>query len=367
MTDDTTDELVELTRELVRIPSHEDETAAGDFIEDWLRAETDATVERDDVGNVLARRGPADAESLALVGHHDVVAPADTQVRDDGTYSVERRDGRLYGRGTADMKGAVAASMLAFRDADPECDLRFVSFVAEETGGDGARAFLDRTDPEERPDYAVVGEGSTDYSGPGVTDIVVAHKGRRASTLTATGRATHASLPEDGINAIYRASDAVDVVRSLDAPTATVLGNSLSGSVVVTEIDGGSGWNVIPEECTVTIDERTVPGDRAALERAAAIEGVEWTVDQDLPPMACDDEAFAETALAAAQAAVNSGGPQKVTKPHATDAGWLAAEGVTTVVAGPAESGEAHTDSESVSIDVLARCNRLYREVAERL
>ncbi|MEF8801800.1 MAG: M20/M25/M40 family metallo-hydrolase [Halolamina sp.] len=366
-TDGVTDELVDLTRELVAIPSHEDETAAGDRIETWLRAETDAAVERDDAGNVLARRGPGTGESLALVGHHDVVPPADSQLETEDTYRVEKRDGRLYGRGTADMKGAVAASMLAFRNAAPDCPLWFISFVGEEIGGEGARAFLDRTETEERPDYAVVGEGSTGYSAPGVTDVVVAHKGRRASTLTAAGRPTHASLPEEGVNAIYRASDAVDVVRSLEAPTATVLGEPLAGTIAVTEIDGGSAWNVIPDECTVTVDERTVPGERAALEAAMEIEGVDWTVEQDLPPMACEDATFAETALAAARAAAEAGEPQQVTKPHATDAGWLAAEGVTTVVAGPAESGEAHTDSESVAIDALTRCYRLYRSVAERV
>ena len=361
---DPTAELVALTSDLVEIPSHEDETAAGDYIEDWLRTETDASVERDAAGNVLATRGEGE-ESLALVGHHDVVPPADSQLRDDGRYLVEERDGRLFGRGTADMKGAVAAAMLAFRDAAPESELQFVSVVGEETGGEGARAYLDRTTPEERFDYAVVGEGSTNYSGAGVTDVVVAHKGRRGSTLTATGRATHASLVEDGVNAIYRASDAVDVVRELDAPTATVLGEELTGSVAVTEIEGGEAANVIPDSCTVTVDERTVPGERAALERVEEIEGVEWTVGDDLPPMACSDEAFADAALAAAREAVEGGEPQHVTTPHATDAGWLAAEGVATVVAGPAESGEAHTDTESVAIDVLARCYRLYRSVAE--
>jgi acetylornithine deacetylase len=348
----------------VEIPSHDDETEAGDFIENWLRNETDAAIQRDDAGNVLASRGDGD-EALAFVGHHDVVPPADPQVRDDGRYVVEERDGRLYGRGTADMKGAVAAAMLAFRDADPNRELQFVSFVGEETGGEGARAYLDRTNPEERFDYAVVGEGSTDYSGEGVTDVVVAHKGRRGSTLTATGRATHASLVEEGVNAIYRASDAVDVVRELEAPTATVLGERLTGSVAVTKIDGGEAMNVIPDACTVTVDERTVPGERAALERAEDIEGVEWSVDDDLPPMACSDEAFADAALAAAREAVDTGEPQHATKPHATDAGWLSAEGVATVVAGPAESGEAHTETESVGIDVLARCYRLYRSVAE--
>jgi len=92
-----------LTRRLVSIPSHEDERAAGDAVASWLRAETDAAVRRDDAGNVIARRGDG-PRSLALVGHHDVVAPAERQVSDDGEgYVVAERDGRLHGRGTADM------------------------------------------------------------------------------------------------------------------------------------------------------------------------------------------------------------------------------------------------------------------------
>jgi len=373
-------EVVELTRDLVAIPSHEDETAAGDFVESWLREETDAEVTRDEVGNVIARRnhdgseGNADATSLALVGHHDVVPPDDSQTTHDGGYVVEERDGRLYGRGTADMKGAVAAAMLAFRDADlgasesaeastsaDSPELVFASFVGEEVGGEGARAAIDRGFA---PDYAVVGEGSTGYSAAGVTEVAVAHKGRRGSTVTAHGSAAHASEPEAGENAVYRACDAVDVIRDLDFPAVEVFGEQVRGSVAVTEIDGGSAWNVIPETCEITVDERTVPGERAPLERVEEIDGVEWAVDQDLPPMACDDEAFAETLLAAAETA-QDGQPELVTKPHATDAGWLAEAGTTCVVCGAAEPGEAHTKDESVGIDVLERCYEIYRGAAE--
>ncbi len=354
-------ELADLTRRLVAIPSHEDETAAGDAIEDWLRAETAASVDRDGAGNVIARTGSG--PSLALVGHHDVVPPDASQVEANGDYVVEERDGRLYGRGTADMKGAVAAAMLAFRDADPAGELVFASFVGEEVGGEGARAAID---DGFTPDYAIIGEGSTDYSTSGVTDVVIAHKGRRGSTITARGSAAHASEPAAGENAIYRACDAVDVVRDLEFPTVEVYGEQLSGSVAVTEIEGGSAWNVIPESCTVTVDERTVPGERAAIDRVESIEGVEWSVDQDLPPMRCDDQAFAD-GLRRVCATAQDGSPELVTKPHATDAGWLAAAGTTCVVCGPAEQGEAHTASESVSLAVLDRCYRIYRHAAERL
>jgi acetylornithine deacetylase len=369
------DELADLTEKLVAIPSHEDETAAGDAIEEWLRAETDARVERDDAGSVIAYKGETndyDADTLAFVGHHDVVPPADRQTTGEsntGGYVVERRDGRIYGRGAADMKGAVAACMLAFRDAEPPADreLVFASFVGEEVGGTGARHAIDAGFV---PDRAVVAEGSTDYSKPGVTDVVVAHKGRRASTLVASGTAAHASEPEAGENAIYRASDAIDVVRELDAPESTVFGETVSGSLAVTMVHGGETWNVIPERCEVTIDERTVPGDRADIGRAAdAVAGVAWEVDQDLPPMACGDDEFADAALAAAREVHDELGldaPEHVIKPHATDAGWLAEAGTDCLVCGASEPGEAHTDTESVGVDVLERCYRIYRGLAER-
>ncbi|MHB9288598.1 M20 family metallopeptidase [Halobacteriales archaeon Cl-PHB] len=351
-----------LTSDLVAIPGHEDETAAGDRIEEWLRDHTEAAVERDDHSNVIARKNPKGATSLALVGHHDVVPPDASQVEGD-EYVVDERDGRIYGRGSADMKGAVAAAMCAVRDADPhtETELLFVSFVGEEIGGEGARAAID---DGFAPDYAVVGEGSTGYSAPGTTDVAVAHKGRRGSTLVAEGAAAHASEPEAGENAIYRASDAVDVVRDLAPPSGEVLGNAIQGSIAVTEIEGGSAWNVIPERCEVTVDERTVPGDRANLERVEDIEGVAWEVDQDLPPMACDVPEFADLVTEAA-AGVQNGTPEQVVKPHATDAGWLAQAGTTCLVCGPAEPGEAHTSDESVSLDVLDRCYEIYRTVAE--
>ncbi|MDT3433436.1 M20/M25/M40 family metallo-hydrolase [Haloarcula sp. 1CSR25-25] len=352
-----------LTEELVAIPSHRegthDESAAGEFVADWLRNHTDTGVTRDDHGNVIARKGAGDT-SLALVGHHDVVPPDESQVDADGEYVVEERDGRLYGRGTADMKGCVAAAMLAFRDADPAGELIFASFVGEEQGGVGCQAAIE---DGFAPDYAVVGEGSTGYSAAGVTDVAVAHKGRRGSTLVAEGAAAHASEPEAGANAIYRATDAVDVVRDLDFPEATVLGHGMSGSVAVTEIDGGSAWNVIPERCEVTVDERTVPGERAPLDRVESIDGVTWRVDQDLPPMACEDADFADAVLYAATAA-QDGTPEHVVKPHATDAGWLAQAGTDCVVVGAAEPGEAHTAGESVSLAVLERCRDIYAAVA---
>ncbi|MDS0260681.1 M20/M25/M40 family metallo-hydrolase [Haloarcula sp. S1CR25-12] len=371
-------DVVSLTEELVAIPSHDDETAAGEFVAEWLRDHTDAAVSRDDHGNVVARTGTGE-QSLALVGHHDVVPPDDRQVDDTGEYRLTRRAGRLYGRGTADMKGSLAAAMLAFADAEPTAgELVFASFAGEEQGGEGCRAAIE---DGFSTDYAVVVEGSTGYSEPGVpaseagggsperrsdgvTDVAVAHKGRRGSTVVAEGTAAHASEVDAGENAIYRATDAVDLIRGIEFPTTDVLGHELRGSVTVTEIEGGSAWNVVPERCEATVDERTVPGERAPLERVEALDGVSVRVDQDLPPMACGDAAFADAVLDAA-AGAQEGDPEHVVKPHATDAGWLAAAGTDCVVVGAAEPGEAHTATESVSIAVLERCRTIYDGVVD--
>ncbi len=350
--------IVDLARELVAIPSHETEQHAGDAIESWLTTNTNATVTRDSVGNILATKGDG-SDSLALVGHHDVVPPAPAQVT-DGEYLVETRNGRLYGRGAADMKGAVAAMLCAFRDASPTGELIFASFVGEETGGKGARHAIDTGFT---PDRAIVGEGTTNYSTDGVTDVAIAHKGRRGSTITATGSAAHASEPAAGENAIYRACDAIDRVRDAPEPTTTVFGHQMRGSITVTEIDGGTAWNVVPDRCQVTVDERTIPDNRVPLDRLTDLDGVQWEIDQDLPPMQCDDEAFATTVRNAARQA--AGDAALVTKPHATDAGWLTAAGTACVICGPAEPGEAHTPTESVSLDVLDRCYEIYRTAAE--
>lgn len=353
----------EVARELVAIPSHRgpdsDESAAGAWLADWLAEYTDASVDQDAHGNVLARRGQG--STLALVGHHDVVPPDDEQI-EDGEYVIEERDGRLFGRGTADMKGSLAAMLCAFRDVDvPDgVELVVASFAGEEQGGEGCRAAIE---DGFAPEFAIVGEGSTGYSEPGVTDVAIAHKGRRGSTVVAEGESAHASEVDAGENAIYRASDAVSVIRDLEFPSRTVQGQTIEGSLAVTEIEGGSAWNVIPERCEIIVDERTIPGERAPIERVEAIEGVSWQVDQDLPPMACEDGVFADAALKAAGAG-QDGEPEHVVKPHATDAGWLADRaGTDCVVVGAAEPGEAHTATESVSLAAVDRCERIYRDL----
>ena len=352
-------EVEKLTRELVRVPSHEDETKAGDLVEGWLREKTDATVERDEVGNVVARRGGTD---VALVGHHDTVPPADGQV-EDGVPTVEKRDGRLYGRGTADMKGALAAGMVAFRDAEAS-DTAFASFVGEESGGVGAEH---ATENGFVPDRAVVVEGSADYSSPGAFDVAVAHRGRREVRITAQGETEHAGDADENTNAVYAAVDAVNQIRRYENDEATVgIGDetlSIEGNATVTRISGrGEAINVTPSRCEFTVDQRTVPDAGSDTPNFGLGTEVSAEAVDEMPAMACDDPDFARTVRDAAR---STGASEFVTKPHATDAGRLGEAGVSCVVCGPAERGEAHTDDESVSVDAVVRASEVYRRVLE--
>ena len=356
------DEIEQLTRQLVQTPSHDDETELGIQIEQWLLNHTNADVRRDDApngGNIIATKGNG-SPTLAFVGHHDVVPPASRQ-QHHKEYVVKRRGDRLYGRGTADMTGALAAAMIGFRNADPDTSIQFTSFVGEERGGIGAKHAIDSG---YQPEYAIIGEGSAEYETPAGIDIVIAHRGRRELSIITTGTRTHASVPETGANAIYRAADAIQDIRNIDPPRITMCGKTLSGSIAATMISGGTASNTIPDSCTITVDERTAPEQLTDLQSIIRSDNIEIQCEQHLPAMRCDDPAFAEFMQDTAVKSQTTDS-KLVTKPHTTDAGRLNQAGTTCVVCGPAEQGEAHTDTESVSLSALHQCRRIYQRAFE--
>ena len=346
--------IVDLAIELISIPSHEKEEEVGNAIEKWLKEETDANVSQDKKGNIIASRGSG--EKLAFIGHHDVVPP-ETDQMDGNRCKVFEKEDRIYGRGAADMKGAISSMMHAFRDADPTGELVFASFVGEEKGGLGAEysisnGFL--------PKFIVVGEGSASYSKKGVVDIVVAHRGREETEIIIQGEEAHASQSKEGKNAIYMASDIIQGIESFDLREMEILGKYMKESVTVTRIEGGTMGNVIPGECRITIDHRTIPSEN---EIEFSGENINLNLKRSVPAFICKDMSFAKWAQEIANEVTY--GSKLVTKPHATDAGWFSIEGCIGVVCGPAEMGEAHTSEESVSIEALEKCYEIYRKMGE--
>jgi len=186
--------------------------------------------------------------------------------------------------------------------------------------------------------------------------------------FTVHGVAAHASEPTAGENAIDGAADVIREIEAIDPVSAPVRGHKLAGSAVVTQCSGGSAANIVPDRCTLTVDERTVPGASRPMDELSIPRPLQARVDHDVgmahPAMICEDEAFLDRALDAA-AASQDGEPAAVAKPHATDAGILDDAGAECLVIGPAEPGEAHTADESVPIAVLERCREIYRTLAE--
>ena len=346
--------ILDLAKELISVPSHEGEEEVGKLIEKWLKEETDAEVLRDGMGNIIARRGSG--EELAFIGHHDVVPPSFDQM-EGRRCKVFEKGGRLYGRGSADMKGALASMMHSFRDANAEMELVFASFVGEEIGGVGAQYAISKGF---NPKFVVVGEGSRGYSKEGVVDIAIAHRGRRESQMTILGEAAHASQPNEERNAIHLAGEIIQEILKMPTKEVKIEGENMKGSVTVTGIEGGTAANINPDKCTLIIDERTVPGESGSIQVDGAIE---WEIKQEIPPFKCQDMSFAHQIREVANGVTK--GSELIAKPHTTDAGWFSEKGCIGVVCGPAEMGQAHTSEESVDIRALEDCSEIYRRIAE--
>lgn len=356
-------ETVELAKQLLQIPSHDDETAVGEFIFDWCSTVPGAEVQQDNIGNIIAKKGSGET-TIALVGHHDVVPPGPDQITTDNEYVLEEDSERIHCRGSADMKGSLAAAMCAFKDCDPDATVIFTSFVGEEVGGVGAQHAIENGF---KPDYAIIGEGSTSYSKPGITDVVIAHRGRREHTFTATGTAMHASESQDDKNAIYNALPVLNGLKEAPSYSDSFYGQLIEGSLVATKIsDADNPSNTLPHTCTITADERTIPDGTITEADLTDVPYDEWESSVEFPPMVCDEDYFGELVREAATT-VQDEQSSLVSKPHATDAGWLAKNGTICVVCGAAEPGEAHTNSESVRKHVLERCKRIYQESVEQL
>ncbi len=197
--------------------------------------------------NVFALRGTGDGPSLLLNSHIDTVPSTDAWTRDP--FGAEEEDGRIYGLGSGDAKSAVVGLLAAFLDADLPDSTRvvFTATCDEETGGEGLEKLLPQLGDF---DAAVIGE-------PTSMNVCTAQKGLLKVRLKFLGQAGHASRPQEGVNAIYKTAREMGKVEQLRFDQRNpMLGHP---TVVATLIQGGVRSNVIPPECTVTLDCRTTP------------------------------------------------------------------------------------------------------------
>ena len=377
---------VALTRALVRVdsrnptlvPGAPGERAVAELLaavlRDWgMPAELhDAAPGRPNVVARLRGRGGggSGARSLLLNGHLDVVG---VEGMTHAPFAAEERDGRIYGRGSADMKGGVAAmcaaAWRAARDGALAGDVVIAAVADEEYESLGTNALLARG---VRADAAIVTE-------PTRLAIMPAHRGFAWVEVHVAGTAAHGSRYEIGEDAIALAGL---LLAELDAweheglprrRTHPLLGRS---SLHASTVEGGSGWSTYPDRCTVRFERRTLPGETAddarreiadacdRVRRRLAAQGRRF-VAEIVPrgaqvPSDVSADAPIVRALGDALAAAGEPAPARIEGMSAwTDAAPLNAAGIPAICFGPGDIALAHAAEEWIAVDEIERSVRV--------
>ncbi|WP_332700521.1 acetylornithine deacetylase [Devosia sp.] len=317
-----------------------------------------------DRANLFATVGPRDVPGYVLSGHMDVV-PADEPGWVTDPFQLVRSGDRLYGRGTSDMKGFLAAALAALASLGQEPLVRPLHLAFsydEEIGCRGVPHLIARlTELCAPPLGCVIGEPS------GLTPVR-AHKGKAAARLTITGRPGHSSRPDQGLNAIHaavgvlqRAVDAADHLRlgPLDARFAPPY-----SSLQVGVIHGGEAVNIIPETCSVEVEARAIAGvdpvdllepirECAALLAADGF-GAEWSLLSSYPALA----PRGNEELAALLSRLTGNKPILAVS-YGTEAGLFQAAGLPAIICGPGDIARAHKPNEYIEAGELAAAQRM--------
>jgi acetylornithine deacetylase len=373
--------VIAMTQALVRIssvnpyydPASPGEGAAGEWIRAWA-VENGFDVSSHEVfpgrSNIVIRlRNGADHPNVLLNGHIDTVGVQGMTI---APFSGEIKDGRVCGRGSADMKGQDACMLVAALKLKNDLKswrgtLTAGFSVDEEYRFSGIKKLME-TIPA--PDYAIVGE-------PTSMRVVRGSKGCLRFVLRAKGRACHSSTPWQGKSAIVAVSEAVLLLdaffsQKLAAIELPEFGKS-TGSVGI--IEGGSGVNIVPESCAVQVDVRLIPGQdwqdtyaqiqRCVKDHARRVPGIEWSFSD--PTVLCPPfETPATDALVELACKVlKCGAPQVVQ--YSCDASNIFSAKTATVVVGPGQIEQAHTATESMSVVELEQAVGQYVELAQAL
>ncbi len=376
---------VSFLQTLVRINSVNppgSERAVAEAIEKRL-ADSGLSVEVDGIeeerANLLATL-PATGEDwngqnrvLVYSGHFDTV-PAGRTNWDHDPFGGERAENRVYGRGTTDMKGGVAAMVLALEylqrsGTELKGTLRFVGTVGEEVDGLGAKRAVEKGQVDDAT-AMVVGE-------PSSNEAFVAHKGALWLEVSTYGRTAHGSMPEQGINAIGAMRDFLNELSEysliyehhpmLNAPT-----------VNVGTIQGGVSTNVVADQCTATLDIRTVPsqdhgqivGDvERMLKKACDSLGNSYEVrviNEKAPVSTPGDDSFIRLSLETAQECLSKSlTPQGAN--YYTDASVYSPHlAIPVLIYGPGNPEMAHQPDEWVDISKYIESIRFYIALAAR-
>jgi len=367
-------ELVDLTKALVRLDTINppgQEAEAAELVAGRLEA-AGLEVERYELGagrpSLVARlEGGGDRPPLCMTGHLDTVPLGRAEWSRD-PFAGETDGDRLYGRGTTDMKGGLAAIVVAAerlaglgRGAG---GLELVLCAGEETGCEGALHVAGLDGALGRAGAVLVAEPTLNYP-------CVAHKGVVWMTARTSGRSSHGSMPELGDNAVYKLARAIGRLEGFrfDHPTDDLLGDP---TLSVGTIEGGVKVNVVPDFACATVDVRTVPGldDDGVLTALRAETGDEVELEPwvALPPVVTDPaEGWVAEVFDLMEPLVGER-PEPRGLAYFTDASALtpAYGGVPTIVCGPGDPGQAHQTDEHCSLELLEVAAEGFFEIGRR-
>lgn len=319
--------------------------------------------------NLLARFGPEGRGGLALAGHTDTV-PWDGTMR--ATTAPERDGRRMYGRGTCDMKGAIAAMVCAAERTDLRAlkkPLWMAFTFQEEIGCLGAKELVHGPPTGLAVDHCIIGE-------PTGLRPVTRHKGYCIARIHLRGTPCHSSDPTQGASAIHAGARAIDALLALSErwTDPDVDPGELRPPYPTLNIglfDGGAARNMVPERAAFTIEIRPLPGqdprdllaqvEEVARAAAGTVAGVALeleVVETDQPLFTADDEQLVRWL-------VESTGRDPGTVPFYTEGAFFTELGAKTVICGPGEIAQAHRVDEWVELDALEQATDLYQRAIE--
>ena len=373
-------------RNLIRFPtiSRDPNRDLIDYCADYLRSIGASvniiTVEAGRKANLFATIGPKDMPGVMLSGHTDVV-PVDSQAWSKPPFEAVFENGRVYGRGTADMKGFVASALYCASKA-AERQLKTPLHLAlshdEEIGCVGVHSLIDMlVDAPVKPSMCIVGE-------PTSMAIAIGHKGKTAIEATCIGSAAHSAFAPQAVNAIHLASDLITQIRHLQDDIAMNSEQDTAYDIPYTSlhaglIAGGIALNIVPDHAVVTFEIRNLTTDNpdkilerlgvaiapviAGARRRAPLAEIVFRVINTYPGLDTPlDDAVVE------MLAGLTGSDQRIKVAFGTEGGLFSQKlGIPTVVCGPGSMEQGHKADEFVTLEQLAACDAMLAALINRL
>ena len=364
--------------------SRESNLALIEFVRDYLRdlggaCELIYNLERTKA-NLLASIGPSVPDGVVLSGHTDVV-PVDGQAWTVEPFCLSEAGGKLYGRGTADMKGYLASVLAAvplFLASPLRRPLHLAFSYDEEVGCLGVRSLLEvllQRIPQ--PALCLIGE-------PTRLQPVLGHKGKLAMRCHVKGAACHSAYAPYGVNAIEQAARLIGRLGEIGAALADpslqdARFDPAYSTVQVGVIQGGTALNIVPADCRFDFEVRALPdfapqvvaeqlqdfAERTLLPPMRAVQGdtsIRFEQLSAYPGLATSPDSAAAQLLARL-----CGSNAFSTVAFGTEGGLFHQAGVPTVVCGPGSMDQGHKPDEYVSVEQMAACDRLMDRLASYL